>query len=70
VRDRPSVQQSGRVEPIKIRRHSPDLRCDVRRVAAYRATCGCGWKGPSRDRHADARADRLDHLAAAHGAGE
>lgn len=47
------------VEPVRTREYSEALTVDVSRVVAYRTSCGCGWRGPSR---ASVRAAREDYL--------
>jgi len=49
------------VEPIRVRRHDPELGCDVRRVVGYRARCGDHWRGSSRSTIAEAYSDAIEH---------
>lgn len=56
---------AGRVKPVPIKRHSELLHADVLRIVAYRAVCPCGYSGPSRDTHAEARGDLRAHARTA-----
>ena len=50
------------VQPTRIRFHSTDLACDIRRGVGFRAVCACGYRGSLKDNHAAARADARAHL--------
>lgn len=56
-------QHSATTIPAKVRFHSTELACDVARVYAYRGYCACGWVGPKRDKHSEARSDAREHSA-------
>jgi hypothetical protein len=55
------------IGPARQRIHDDDLGCDVLRTYGYRARCRCGWRGPLRDRHHEARLDGREHTRAEHG---
>lgn len=63
-------QSHAVVRPSRLKLHSTELACDVLRSVGYRARCACGWRGPLRDRHHEARADGRAHLCEASTAGE
>lgn len=50
-----------RVEPVKRRERSTDLRCDTLRTVAYRPVCSCGWIGKARATVRDARIAGIEH---------
>jgi hypothetical protein len=53
-----------RVVPVRVTRHSEELRTDVRRVVGYCATNGDDWTGPTRRTRQDAVADLAERKAA------
>lgn len=55
------------VKPLNLRWHDTELATNVQRTVAYRAVCACGWRGPARDRHHEARADAREHNQAERG---
>ena len=48
------------VEPVKVKTHSVELGCDVRRTVGYRKTSDDGWRGPVRATVREARDDERD----------
>ena len=53
----------GSVAPVKLYIRNDEWAVDVRRTVAYRASCDCEWRGPSRRSYAEARADLRAHRA-------
>jgi hypothetical protein len=53
--------------PVRVRVEDATLHCEVQRVIGYRATCGCGWRGPHRADYGLARSDANLHNRGQHG---
>lgn len=57
---------SATVRPVRIKLRSELMQADVLSTVAYRGQCPDGWRGPQRDRYADARTDARDHNRLCH----
>lgn len=55
------VTHAVKVTPVRIHERDALLMVDKVRGVAYRAVCPCGWRGPARARHRDARRDGFGH---------
>ena len=55
------AEMRGRVEPVKVRTHSLELRSDVLRGVGYRAAAGVDWHGPTRTTFREALTDLREH---------
>ena len=54
------------VEPVRVKRHDPDLGCERLKVVGFRGRCGDHWRGERRDTFAEAVDDAIAHNRSEH----